>query len=59
MKHLLMKNNITELDKKEMINFIKNSDVFTQSKKVKEFDEEHGIKRTQGYHIFKCNYDYP
>jgi CDP-6-deoxy-D-xylo-4-hexulose-3-dehydrase len=38
--HPLMKNNITNYDKKELINFIKKSDKFTNGPKVKEFEKK-------------------
>lgn len=39
-QHLLMENNITNDDKKELINFIKKSDRFTNGPKVKEFEKK-------------------
>lgn len=39
-QHPLMENNITNDDKKELINFIKKSDRFTNGPKVKEFEKK-------------------
>ena len=40
MIHRLMNNNITSKDRDVLVKFIKNTDYFTNGKKVKEFEEK-------------------
>ena len=52
MKHNLMNNNITQLDRKFLINFIKKSDYFTNGKRVKEFEKKWSKWAGVKYSIF-------